>query len=430
MNSSQNFNPSTPFTDYDFSNFYFDEGDDVYSAFQKYANWWDSAYPGGYHVYREPFSSAPDPVISIKTNMGKCLDGLLNLSSFNYLGMSNSEVVKDAAIKAIQHYGLGSAGGPNLSGMYDVHRALEREVASFKKKERCTTFTSGYAANLGVISGIMRAGDTILLDQYSHASLVDGATLSKANMVFFRHNNAADLERKLQAAKGRKLVVVEGIYSMDGDISSLPEIVEISKKHGARILIDEAHSAFAFGENGRGVVEHYNLEDEVDFHMGTFSKSLGCLGGYVCGSNDFIEYLEAYARSRFFSTTMPPALSASILASLRFIQDNPVVRQKLWQNVKYLQNRFKDEGIDFGNSTSQVMPIMVGNDTKVFKMTERFREEGIFIQPVVYPAVSKGKARFRISVTSLHTIDQLEFAVQKISNVYDEYSVLRKKLTI
>ncbi|MCW5920767.1 MAG: aminotransferase class I/II-fold pyridoxal phosphate-dependent enzyme [Saprospiraceae bacterium] len=412
-----------PFTNYDFSNFYFGSGDDVCEAIRSFNQWWDEAFPGGYHIYREPFTSAPGTHISIRSNQGKHLEGLLNFSSYNYLGMSNAPVVTAAAVAAINKYGLGASGGPNLSGMYDIHRELEASLAAFKKKEACTTFNSGYAANLGIISGIMRSGDTIFLDQYSHASIVDGAILSKAKTVFFRHNNAADLERKLAGTTGRKLVIVEGVYSMDGDFCNLPEIVEVSKKHGARIMIDEAHSAFVVGENGRGVVEHFGLEDAVDFHMGTFSKALGGLGGYACGDREFVLYLEAYARSRFFSCTLPPSVSAGVLAALNHIEANPEIRLQLWHNVEYLQKRLKEVGVDTGQSTSQVIPIMVYEDAKVFGIAKRLREEGIFLQPVNYPAVSKGKARLRLSVSASHTLAQLEYAAQTIANILQEAGI-------
>ena len=416
-----------PFTNYDFSNFYFGSGDDVYDTIRSFNQWWDEAFAGGYHIYREPFTSAPGTHISIRSNLGKQLDGLLNFSSYNYLGMANSPVVTEAAIAAIRKYGLGASGGPNLSGMFDIHRELEASLAAFKKKEACTTFNSGYAANIGIISGIMRSGDTIFLDQYSHASIIDGAILSKAKTVFFRHNNAADLERKLAGVTGRKLVIVEGVYSMDGDFCNLPEIVEVSKKHGARIMIDEAHSAFVAGENGRGAVEHFGLEDAVDFHMGTFSKALGGLGGYACGDREFILYLEAYARSRFFSCTLPPAVSAGVLAALNHIEANPEIRLHLWRNVAYLQKRLKEAGVDTGQSSSQVIPIMVYEDAKVFGIAESLREQGIFLQPVNYPAVSKGKARFRLSVSASHTTDQLEYAAQTIAHVLKEAGILCNK---
>ncbi|MBK7338800.1 MAG: aminotransferase class I/II-fold pyridoxal phosphate-dependent enzyme [Saprospirales bacterium] len=406
-----------PFTNYDFSNFYFGSGDDPFDIIHTYNRWWEKAYKGGYHIYREPFTSGPGTTVSIRTNMGKDRHDLLTLSSYNYLGMAGSPVVKEAAIKALEKYGLGASGGPNLSGMFDIHRELEAAIAAFKQKEACTTFNSGYAANIGIISGIMRSGDTIFLDQFSHASIIDGAILSKAKTVFFRHNNAADLERKIAGVGGRKLVVVEGVYSMDGDFCNLPEILEVAKKHGARTMIDEAHSAFVCGENGRGVVEHFGLEDEVDIHMGTFSKALGGIGGYVCCDEGLIQYLEAFARSRFFSCTLPPAVSAGVLASLRHIEAHPELRWQLWKNVAYLQKRLREEGVDIGNSVSQVMPVMVYEDASVFGIAQELRENGIFLQPVTYPAVSKGKARLRLSVSAAHTTEQLEYAAQTISSI-------------
>lgn len=409
-----------PFTNYDFSNFYFGSGDDVYDVIKTYNRWWDEAYKGGFHIYHEPFTTAPGTTISIQSNMGENFHGLLNLSSYNYLGMAGSSVVKEAVIQALDKYGLGAAGGPILSGMFDIHRELEAAVAAFKQKEACTTFNSGYAANLGIISGIMRSGDTIFLDQYSHASIIDGAILSKAKTIFFRHNNAADLEKKIAGVPGRKLVVVEGVYSMDGDLCKLPEIVEVAQKHGARIMIDEAHSSFIFGENGRGVAQHFGLEDEVDIHMGTFSKALGGIGGYVCADQELVLYLEAYARSRFFSCTLPPAVSAGVLASLNHIEEHPELRWQLWRNVEFLQRRFREEGVDIGSCASQVIPVMIYEDAKVFGIAQSLREAGIFLQPVAYPAVSKGKARMRISVSAAHTIEQLEYAAKTIASILNQ----------
>ena len=243
----------------------------------------------------------------------------------------------------------------------------------------------------------MRSGDTIFCDQYSHASIVDGAILAKSKTVFFRHNNPMDLERKLNRVRGKKLVVVEGVYSMDGDVCVLPEIVEVAKRHGARILIDEAHSTFLFGPNGRGVAEHFGLDEEVDFHLGTFSKSLGGQGGFVCGSQDLIDYVNAFGRSRFFSCNLAPPLAAGLLAGLRIVEDEPQLRAKLWSNVAYLRRRFAEEGIDIGKSTSQVMPVLVNNDAKVFAIAEKIQDRGLFLQPVTYP----GRAQAQVAAAHL-----------------------------
>jgi glycine C-acetyltransferase len=271
----------------------------------------------------------------------------------------------------------------------------------------------------------MRSGDTIFCDQYSHASIVDGAILAKSKTVFFRHNNPLDLERKLGGVRGKKLVVVEGVYSMDGDVCVLPEIVDVAKRHGARILIDEAHSTFLFGSNGRGVAEHFGLDKEVDFHLGTFSKSLGGQGGFVCGGRDLIDYVNAFGRSRFFSCNLAPPLVAGLRAGLAIVEREPELRAKLWSNVAYMRRRFAEEGIDIGKSTSQVMPVLVNNDAKVFAVAEKTQDRGLYLQPVTYPAVPKHKSRLRISVSAAHTEEDLEQAVRVIASVLREEGICR-----
>jgi 8-amino-7-oxononanoate synthase len=350
---------------------------------------------------------------------------LVNLASYNYLGISYRPEVKQAAMDALQRYGLGASGSPILSGTFDVHVDLAKAVAEFKDKEAAILFPTGYSANVGFISAIMRSGDHIFCDQYSHASIVDGAILAKSKTVFFRHNNPMDLERKLGGVRGKKLVVVEGVYSMDGDVCLLPEIVDVAKRHGARILIDEAHSTFLFGPNGRGVSEHFGLDDQVDFHLGTFSKSLGGQGGFVAGSKELVDYVTGFGRSRFFSCNLAPALAAGLLAGVRIVENEPQLRARLWSNVAYLRRRFAEEGIDIGKSTSQVMPVMVNNDAKVFAVAEKIQDGGLFLQPVTYPAVPKHKSRLRISVSAAHSEEELEFAVQVIARVLREEGICR-----
>jgi glycine C-acetyltransferase len=255
--------------------------------------------------------------------------------------------------------------------------------------------------------------------------VVDGAILAKSNTVFFRHNNPLDLERKLGKAKGKKLVVVEGVYSMDGDMCTLPELLAVTQRHGARVLIDEAHSTFLFGPNGRGVAEHFGLDSEVDFHLGTFSKSLGGQGGFVAGSRKLIDYINAFGRSRFFSCNLSPVLVAGLLTGLRIVQREPELRQKLWANVAFLRRRFAEEGVDIGKSNSQVMPVMVNNDARVFAVAEKIQDRGLFLQPVTYPAVPKHKSRLRISVSAAHTEEDLETATRVIASVLREEGVAR-----
>jgi 8-amino-7-oxononanoate synthase len=413
------------FAEYDYSNFYYGAGDDPLNLLGPFNNWYQEALPNGYYLYSEPMTTTPNARVVVKNRKTGQLQELINMASYNYLGISYRPEVKEAAIKAIEKYGLGASGSPILSGTFDIHKELEEGVASFKDKEAAILFPTGYSANVGFISAMMRAGDHILLDQYSHASIVDGAILAKSNTVFFRHNNPLDLERKLSRVKGKKLVVVEGVYSMDGDVCVLPEIVEVAKRHGARILIDEAHSTFLFGQNGRGVAEHFDLDGEIDFHLGTFSKSLGGQGGFVCGSRALVDYVNAFGRSRFFSCNLAPALAAGLLAGLRIVEREPHLRAKLWSNVAFLRRRFAEEGIDIGKSTSQVMPVMVNNDAKVFSVAEKIQERGLFLNPVTYPAVPKHKSRLRISVSAAHSEEELETAVQTIAGVLRQEGICR-----
>jgi glycine C-acetyltransferase len=417
--------PKTTFSDYDYSNFYYGAGDDPLNLLKPFKDWYEEAVPNGYYLYSEPLQTAPSTRVRVRNRKTGQVHDLLNMASYNYLGISYRDEVKEAAIQAVREYGLGASGSPILSGTFEIHNQLARAVADFKDKEAAIVFPTGYSANVGFISAIMRSGDSILLDQYSHASIVDGAILAKSNTVFFRHNNPMDLERKLLKCKGKKLVIVEGVYSMDGDVCVLPEIVEVAKRHGARILIDEAHSTFLFGKNGRGVAEHFGLDTEVDFHLGTFSKSLGGQGGFVCGSQALIDYVNAFGRSRFFSCNLAPSLAAGLIAGLQIVENEPELRARLWSNVAYLRRRFAEEGIDIGKSTSQVMPVLVNNDAKVFAVAEKIQDRGLYLQPVTYPAVPKHKSRLRISVSAAHTEAELETAVLAIAGVLREEGICR-----
>jgi glycine C-acetyltransferase len=413
------------FAEYDYSNFYYGAGDDPLNLLRPFIEWYDEALPNGYYLYSEPLQGAPATRVKVRNRKTGQVQDLINMASYNYLGISYREEVKEAAIEATRRYGLGASGSPILSGTLEIHGELAAAVAAFKEKEAAIIFPTGYSANVGFISSLMRPGDSILLDQYSHASIVDGAILAKSQTVFFRHNNPLDLERKLGKCKGKKLVVIEGVYSMDGDVCALPEVVDVAKRHGARILIDEAHSTFLFGANGRGVAEHFGLENEVDFHLGTFSKSLGGQGGFVCGTRELVDYVNAFGRSRFFSCNLAPPIAAGLVAGLRIVENEPELRAKLWSNVAFLRRRFAEEGIDIGKSTSQVMPVMVNNDAKVFAVAEKIQDRGLFLNPVTYPAVPKHKSRLRISVSAAHSEEELEAAVRIIAGVLRDEGICR-----
>jgi glycine C-acetyltransferase len=410
--------------DYDLSSFYYSSSEDIFTILELFADWHDDATLRGYYLYGQPMSSRPMTRVDLEEKLEQRRLNVLNLSSYNYLGLSYRPEVIEAAKKALDRYGMGAAGSPVLSGTMDVHLELERELAQFKNKPACLLFPTGYSTNIGLIQGLMRPGDLIIADQNSHASIVDGAILSKADVRFFRHNRPEDLEKKLKIAGGRKLVVVEGVYSMDGDVCRLPEIVEVAKQYDARIMIDEAHSTFIYGENGRGVAEAFGLEDQIDIHVGTLSKAIGGQGGFVTGSDGLRQYLEAFARSRFFSCALSPVVAAGALEALRIASREPGLRGRLWANVAHIRRLLREEGIDVGESTSQVIPVMIRNDRRIFEIGHRLQRAGLYLQPIVFPAVAKHRSRFRISVSAAHTHDQLNEGVAILAHVLREEGLL------
>jgi 8-amino-7-oxononanoate synthase len=410
--------------DYDYSNFYYSSGEDIFAILDPYNQWFNAAKREGYYLYAQPMTTPAGARIDVEEQLEHRHVQLLNLSSYNYLGLSYRPEVIAAAKAALDRYGLGAAGSPILSGTMGIHDELEQALATFKRKEAALVFPTGYSTNLGLIQGLMRPGDLIIADQNAHASIVDGAILSKANVRFFRHNKPEDLEKKLKGTSGKRLVVVEGVYSMDGDVVRLPEIVEVTKRYGARLLIDEAHSAFVYGANGRGVVEHFGLEDEVDIHVGTFSKALGGQGGYIAGPKGLYNYLLGFARSRFFSCALSPVVAAGVLRSLQIAQAEPQLRDTLWENVRYMREQLGNYGVDVGDSTSQVVPIMIRNDRRIMHIAHRLQQAGLYLQPILYPAVAKHRSRFRISVSASHTKAQLDEAVSILVRILREEGIL------
>ena len=410
---------------YDYSNFYSASGKDPFDLFEPFGEWWAEARPKGYYQFELPIHSAPSTRVDVEdTKTGEIRRGLINFASYNYLGLSYRPEVKEAIKAAVDKYGAGSSGSPILSGNTALLQQLAENVARFKGKEAAMIFPTGYSANVGLIAGLMRSGDLVVADQYAHASVVDGMILSKAQSRFFRHNRPDELARKLARFEGKKLVVVEGVYSMDGDLVPLPEIVAVCKEYGARILIDEAHSTFLFGENGRGVAEHFGMDDEVDIHLGTFSKSLGGQGGFVAGSLGLINYLRGFSRSRFFSCALAPPVVAGLIKALELVENEPELRTRLWANVAFMQDRLRSAGVDIGDCESQVVPIMIRNDATIFDIGEELFREGIFINPVKYPAVGKHKSRFRMSISAAHTREDLEEGAAIIERVLERNGIL------
>ena len=410
--------------EYDYTNFYFGAGDDPFALLHPFDTWWSQVKPEGYYLFELPLHSQPGTRVDVEdTKTGDILRGLVNFASYNYLGLSYRPEVKKAIQEAAEVFGGGASGSPILSGTTDLHAQFGKEVAAFKGQEDSLIFPSGYSANVGTISGLMRSGDLIVADQFAHASIVDGMILSKAKSRFFRHNRADDLDRKLKNFDGKKLVIVEGVYSMDGDVPPLPEIIEVCKKHGARLMIDEAHSAFLFGPTGKGGAEDQGVEDEIDIHLGTFSKSLGGQGGYIVGPHRLINYLRGFSRSRFFSCAISPVVVAGLRKALELAQKEPELRAKLWENVAYMQKLLGDAEVPIGDSTSQVIPIMVRDDARIFMMGEELLREGVFINPVRYPAVGKHKSRFRMSISAAHSPEELEEGAEIIIRVLRKYGI-------
>lgn len=398
----------------DLSHFRNGTGADVFDVQEHFAKWWARAKPGGYDLHDLAIHSAPDVRVSIPR---ESQERLINLASYNYLGLSRRREVLEAGAAALGRYGLGAAGSPCLSGLLSVHEELASELAAFHGKEAAMLFPSGYSANVGVISTLVGPGDVVVTDTLAHASILDGCVLSKADLRLFRHNDPRSLERKLADAKGRKLVVIEGVYSMDGDIAPLAEIAALCRRYGARLMVDEAHSAFVYGPRGRGLSEHLGVTGDVDIHLGTLSKSLGAMGGYVVGSRGLIEYLRAYARSQVFSCALAPAVVGGVLAALRIAAREPELRQRLWHNVAVMRDALTAEGVDTGESTSQVIPVMVRDDASIASIARELMADGVYLNPIRYPAVKRHQSRFRVSISAAHEPSELKKAAAIIGRV-------------
>lgn len=408
----------------DLSHFRSGEGRDLFDVHSHFSRWLEHARPGGYYLYDLMASSAPGREIQIaKPGIEH---PLINLASYNYLGLAQHPQVIAAAAACLAHYGLGAAGSPYLSGALSVHDELAAELARFKGLDSALLFPTGYSANVGTIAALVGPGDTVITDILAHASIFDGCVLSRAKLSLFRHNDVRSLERKLEdvSDRGRTLVIVEGVYSMDGDVAPLAEIAALCRHYGARLLVDEAHSAFIYGQHGRGLAEHCGVEDQVDVHIGTLSKSLGGMGGYVAGSAELISYLQPYARSQMFSCALAPPIAGGVLEALRIAAAEPERRTRLWRNVDVMRAALRERGVDTGSSSSQVIPIMINDDDRVFAVTEQLMAAGVYLNPVRYPAVKRHRSRLRVSISAIHEPDALVDAADRIADVLRRLEVI------
>ena len=342
---------------------------------------------------------------------------VINFCSYNYLGLANHPEVIAAAHEALNTHGMGACGAPMLSGMTDLHRELERRVAKFLRCEDAMLFNSGFGGALGTISCLLRKSDVAILDNRSHLSLRDGAVLSRCRAEKFEHNDPVSLEAALTRQQGRRrLVIVEGVYSMDGDFGNLKELIPIAKSHGASVFVDEAHSMLTCGPNGRGAAEEFGMENEVSLIYGTFSKAFGALGGFVAGSTDAVQYLRYYAHPYVYSCALPPVVVAAIIKALEIGTTQSQLRKKLWENANYLHAQLRGLGIDTGNSTTYIMPIVVGERERMYRLGHELRRRGLWVAPVDFPAVPLNKTCFRACVTAKHTRADLDEALNILAD--------------
>ncbi|MGN6394020.1 MAG: serine palmitoyltransferase [Mucilaginibacter sp.] len=377
----------------------------------------------GLYPYFRPIESGQDTEVYIDNKR------VLMFGSNSYLGLTSHPKIKEASKKAIDKYGTGCAGSRFLNGTLDIHIELEQRLARYVEKEAALLFSTGFQVNLGVLSSITGRNDYLILDEYDHASLIDGSRLSFSKVIKYSHNDMDDLQRKLSILpeEAVKLIVVDGIFSMEGDIAKLPEIVKIADKFGANIMVDDAHSLGVIGKKGAGTASHFDLTDSVDLIMGTFSKSLASLGGFIAADGDTIDYLKHRARSLVFSASMPPASVASVIAALDIIESEPERIAKLWDNTNYAMKLLVEEGFDLGPTESPILPIYVRDNLKTFQVTRHLQDAGIFVNPVVSPAVPSDSSLLRFSLMATHTFAQIEEAVEKIAKAFKEVGVTTVK---
>src|SRR3978361_1253493 len=373
----------------------------------------------GLYPYFRPIESGQDTEVMIDHKR------VLMFGSNSYLGLTNHPKIKEASKKAIDKYGSGCAGSRFLNGTLDIHIELERRLANYVGKQGAVLFSTGFQVNLGVLSSITGRNDYLILDEYDHASLIDGSRLSFSKVIKYAHNDMEDLQRKLSILpeEAVKLIAVDGIFSMEGDIVKLPEIVQIADEFGANIMVDDAHSLGVIGHKGAGTASHFGLTDQVDLIMGTFSKSLASLGGFIASDAVTIDYLKHRARALMFSASMTPGSVASVIAALDIIESEPERIAKLWANREYAYKLLIDEGFHLGPTESPILPIYVRDNEKTFLVTKYLQNAGVFVNPVVSPAVPSDSSLLRFSLMATHTFAQIEEAIDKINKVFKEVGV-------
>jgi 8-amino-7-oxononanoate synthase len=374
----------------------------------------------GLYPYFRTISDSEDTVVVMEGRKR------IMLGSNNYLGLTHHPKVLEAAEAALRRYGSGCTGSRFLNGTLDLHCQLEDAIAEFVGKERCLVFSTGYMANLGLISGLVSRRDVIYLDKLDHASIVDGANLSYGEVERFNHGDLDELERKLAAESlGRgRLIMVDGVYSMEGNIADAPGLIRVAHKHGAALAIDDAHAIGVIGPNGSGTAAHYGVTDDVEIITGTFSKSLASIGGFVAADENTIHYLRHHSRPLIFSASLPPASTAGTLAALGLLQSEPGRREQLWNNTRRLHEGFRSLGFDIGPTKTPIVPVLIGPLEKTFLFWRKLYDAGVFTNPVVPPAVPQSECRLRTSLMATHTAEQIDFALETFQKIGRELGVV------
>jgi 8-amino-7-oxononanoate synthase len=370
----------------------------------------------GVYPYFRPISSASDTVVTIHGRE------MIMIGSNNYLGLVTHPKVKEAAIAATKKYGVGCTGSRLLNGTLDLHLELENKLAKFMHKEEALVYSTGMQTNLGTISALVNKGEYVLIDRSVHASIVDGCRLSFGRTVKYEHNNMDDLERVLSGLDpdAPKLIVTDGVFSMEGDIAKLPRMIELAHAHNARVMVDDAHALGVLGSTGAGTAEHFGLIDEVDITMGTFSKSLASIGGFIVGDAEVVEFVKHFSRTMIFSASIPPASAAGVIAALEILQNEPERRTRLWEITRRVHRELRGLGFDLGTSETPIVPILIGDETQCFQFWKMLTENGIFANAAVPPAVAPGQALIRTSYTANHTDEQID-------RVLDTFAMIGKK---
>lgn len=369
------------------------------------------------------------PVLETPNQAEVILNGkkVINLSSNNYLGFANHERLKRAAIKSVEDYGAGSGAVRTIIGNMKIHEELEKILAEFKREEAAFVFQSGFNCNAGTIQAITEKGDLIISDELNHASIIDGVRLSRADRAIYKHSDMNSLEEILKESRDKYrniLIITDGVFSMDGDIAKLPEIVDLAEKYEAMTYVDDAHGSGVLGENGRGTVDHFDLHGRVDFTIGTLSKAIGVVGGYVAGSKTMYEWLNHRARPVLFSTSLPPAAIGAIIEAITMLLESKEYTDKLWENAKYFKEKISTLGFNTGHSETPITPVIIGEESKSMEFSKKLLENGVFVSAIVFPTVPKNTGRVRCMITADHTKEQLDEAVRIFEKVGKEMDII------